>query len=123
MIAVLQAKTSSTAPLIADLDPSTGRGIARQHRDERLGASPCAAQQGRRPQVKNGLVSPIVSTTAPMASRATRRRGSRITGESCEILSRPEKARNAPAYRSGPSAVPGAARQRLIGDSACAGPT
>src|SRR6266566_1719075 len=43
--------------------------------------------------VSKGLVIPIVSTTSKSASPATFLRGVFITGESCEILSRPEKAR------------------------------
>src|SRR6266581_7940827 len=43
--------------------------------------------------VKRGLVIPIVSTTNNNAIPATFLRGVFITGESCEILSRPEKAR------------------------------
>ena len=47
--------------------------------------------------VSNGLVSPIVSTTSKSATPAVRLRGILITGDSCEILSRPENARNEPA--------------------------
>ncbi len=44
--------------------------------------------------VNSGLVSPIVKTTSKSARPAVRLRGIFITGESCEILSSPEKARN-----------------------------
>src|SRR6266566_904669 len=47
--------------------------------------------------VKRGLVMPIVNTTNKSASPAVFLRGVFMTGESCEILSKPEKARNEPA--------------------------
>jgi hypothetical protein len=47
--------------------------------------------------VSSGLVIAMVMTTAPIARYATWRRGSRIDGASCAMLSRPEKARNAAA--------------------------
>ncbi len=48
--------------------------------------------------VSKGLVIPIVNTTIKRAMPATLFRGVLMTGESWEMLSRPEKARNAPAY-------------------------
>src|SRR5579863_862786 len=47
--------------------------------------------------VKIGLVMPMVKTTMSSAIPATFLRGVFMTGESCEMLSRPEKARNEPA--------------------------
>jgi hypothetical protein len=47
--------------------------------------------------VSNGLVKPTVRITRKSAIFPTLLRGSFMTGESCEILSRPEKARNDPA--------------------------
>jgi hypothetical protein len=44
--------------------------------------------------VRRGLVIPIVKTTSKSAMPATFLRGVFITGDNCEILSRPEKARN-----------------------------
>src|SRR5258707_13513196 len=44
--------------------------------------------------VNSGLGNPIVKTTSKSAIPAVLLRGTFITGESCEILSRPEKARN-----------------------------
>jgi len=50
-----------------------------------------------RQKVSSGLVTTIECTTRRMARRVVCRRGSAITGESCEMLSSPEKARKAPA--------------------------
>src|SRR5438045_1591790 len=47
--------------------------------------------------VSSGLVRPIVNTTSNRAMAATFLRGAFMTGDNCEILSRPEKARNEPA--------------------------
>jgi hypothetical protein len=47
--------------------------------------------------VKSGLVRPTVKMTRKSAIFPTSLRGSFMTGESCEILSNPEKARNDPA--------------------------
>jgi len=46
---------------------------------------------------RSGLVRPTVRMTRNSAIFPTTLRGSFITGESCEILSNPEKARNDPA--------------------------
>ena len=59
-----------------------------------------AAALGRRSVdsiVSNGLVRPTVRMTRKSAILPTTLRGSFMTGESCEILSNPEKARNDPA--------------------------
>src|SRR5438477_13082673 len=47
--------------------------------------------------VKSGLVNPIVKTTSKSAKPATFLRVLLMTGETCEILSRPVKARHEPA--------------------------
>ena len=47
--------------------------------------------------VSSGLVNPTVSTTKTSAIPIVFLRGVFITGESCEMLSSPEKARNEPA--------------------------
>ena len=47
--------------------------------------------------VRMGLVTPMVNTTSKSAIPATFLRGVFMTGESCEMLSKPEKARNEPA--------------------------
>ncbi len=46
--------------------------------------------------VSSGLVMPTVITTSANAKVTVLRRGSAMTGESCEMLSSPENARNAP---------------------------
>src|SRR5258708_33437167 len=46
--------------------------------------------------VSSGLVMPTVITTSANAQVTVLRRGSAMTGESCEMLSRPENAKNAP---------------------------
>src|SRR5450756_1651363 len=57
--------------------------------------------------VSKGLVKPIVSTTIRSATPATFLRGVFITGESCEILSRPERASKANKDRDWRKSVAG----------------
>src|SRR5437879_2327774 len=57
----------------------------------------CAGSKSVANMVSSGLVRPIVNTTSNKAMLATFLRGVFMTGDNCEILSRPEKARNEPA--------------------------
>ena len=101
-MAVFAAKISSALALIAtsickaivpQCPPSSEMTCA-----ESTGSpTTCDGSKSVANMVSSGLVRPIVSTTSNNAMPATFLRGVFITGDNCEILSRPEKARNEPA--------------------------
>src|SRR5579863_2908964 len=102
MIAVLLANTSSALALIATSVCSTTLPKWPPSREttwpERYGSlTTLAGSKIVESIVNSGLVMPMVNTTSKRAMPATFLRGAFITGESCEMLSRPEKARNDPA--------------------------
>lgn len=101
-MAVFPAKISSALALIAtsvcktilpQCPPSSEMTCAESIRSP----TTCAGSKSVANMVSRGLVKPIVTTTSNKAMPATFLRGVCMTGDNCEILSRPEKARNEPA--------------------------